>query len=61
MSIKSLTKEVADLHNRVFNIIDDAEVLIEIDGVGYTHKTSPIAIQKLIEFSRIKNKEFEKK
>ena len=60
MSIKSLTKEVADLHNRVFSVVDDTEVLIEINGVGYTHATSHIAIQKLIEFSRLKNEEIEK-
>ena len=60
MSVKSLTKEVADLHSRVFNLVDDTEVLIEIDGVGYTHSTSHVAIQKLIEFSRLKNEEFEK-
>ena len=57
MSVKSLTKEVADLHSRVFNVVDNTEVLIEINGVGYTHTTSHIAIQKLIDVSRLKNEE----
>ena len=60
MSVKSLTKEVADLHSRVFNVVDDTEIMLEINGVGYTSKTLGVGIQKLIDVSRMKKEDFEK-